>query len=64
MPPLIVWALGAVGAAVLVKRAAKELRRVNAAFRGQGGPPGGDAAELETIPRLERDPATGIYRPK
>ena len=29
MPPLIVWALGAVGAAVLVKWLARETRRID-----------------------------------
>jgi hypothetical protein len=64
MPPLIVWALGAVGAAVLVNQIAKQVRRVNAALRGHGSPPAADGVELESIPRLVRDPATGVYRPK
>ena len=62
MPPVILWVLGAVGAAVLAKWLAKEARRVN--------------EELEAVKRrstpeprarhqsLERDPETGVYRPK
>jgi len=62
MPPLIVWALGAVGAAVLVKWLARETRRINAELHPENSVPmGGGRDEVRT---LEQDPATGIYRPK
>lgn len=61
MPPVIVLAIGAFGAAALVKLLARESRRVN--------------AELDAVRRseeaqaplpghtLRRDPTTGEYRP-
>jgi hypothetical protein len=61
MPPLIVWALGALGAAVLVRVIAREARRINAELHPrQPAPVDGDTEAV----RLERDPKTGIYRPK
>ena len=60
MPPLIIWAVGAIGAVAFAKLLAKASRRAN--------------EELETIRReraverpvetLERDPKTGDYRPR
>jgi hypothetical protein len=61
MPPLIVWTFGAIGAAVVVKWAVKEARRVNAAMRARERAPIDESASVR---KLERDPATGIYRPK
>jgi hypothetical protein len=59
MPPLIVWALGVVGAVALVRLIAREARRINAELHPRAPAPGKDEAV-----RLERDPATGVYRPK
>lgn len=62
MPPVIVLALGAFGAAALVKLLARESRRVNAELDAmrrdeeEVGPP----ASRRT---LRRDPASGEYRP-
>ena len=60
MPPAIIWALGAVGAAALVKLLAHASRKANAELdeirRGQ---PAGRPIET-----LERDPETGEYRPR
>ena len=60
MPPLILWAAGAIGAVALAKLFASATRKAN--------------DELETIRRerdlerptetLERDPKTGEYRPR
>jgi hypothetical protein len=60
MPPLIIWAVGAIGAVALAKLLANAARKAN--------------AELESIRRergveppvetLERDPKTGEYRPR
>ena len=60
MPPVILWIVGAVGAAVVGKWLVKEARRVNAEL---------DAARAHKVsepdrPTLRRDPETGVYRPK
>ena len=61
MPPVLLWALGAVGAAIVTKWLVKEARRVNAEL---------DAVKARTTgepPRdgtnLKRDPQTGVFRP-
>lgn len=61
MPPVIVLAIGAFGAAALVKLLARESRRVNAEL---------DAVRRSEEPEaplsrrtLRRDPSTGEYRP-
>jgi hypothetical protein len=58
MPPIILWALGAVGAAVIGRFVMKEARRINAELHPE--PVGAE----RDVQRLERDPKTGIYRPK
>ena len=60
MPPLVIWAVGAIGAVALAKILANASRKAN--------------ADLESIRReraveppaetLERDPKTGEYRPR
>jgi hypothetical protein len=62
MPPLILWALGAVGAAVVGRWLYKEAGRVNAELHPAERPMATD--ERESALKLERDPLTGIYRPK
>jgi len=62
MPPLILWALGAVGAAFAGRWLYKEARRVNAELHPAEPPKPVD--EREAVPKLERDPETGVYRPK
>ena len=59
MPPLIVWALGVVGAVALARLIAREARRINAELHPRAPVPAKDEAV-----RLELDPATGVYRPK
>lgn len=59
MPPLIVWALGVVGAMALARLIVREARRVNADLHPTAPAP----AEEEPVP-LELDQASGIYRPK
>jgi hypothetical protein len=58
MPPVIVWLLGAAGAAIgaklwsmAEKKANDELERVR-------------NAENSEVRKLERDPVTGTYRPR
>jgi hypothetical protein len=58
MPPLIVWALGALGAVALGRWIAAEVRRRTAEVHAR------PAEGIERGTRLERDPVTGIYRPK
>lgn len=60
MPPLLVVALGAIGAAALARVIASETRRVNAALDRRRK---AEAGDLKTVP-LERDPITGDYRPR
>jgi hypothetical protein len=62
IPPLLGWALGALGAAVIAKVLAREWRRVNDELHG-GGPPRETPAP-EKIPVLRRDPKSGIYQPE
>lgn len=62
MPPLILWALGAVGAAIAGRWLYKEAGRVNAELHPADGAKPVD--EREGVRKLERDPATGVYRPK
>jgi hypothetical protein len=63
MPPLIVWALGALGAMVVGRWIANEVRRRGAELRAQQAE-GVGRPERDRAPTLERDPVTGIYRPK
>ncbi|MFS8037629.1 hypothetical protein ACI7BZ_11830 [Xanthobacter sp. AM11] len=60
MPPFLIVALGAIGAVALARVISAESRRINAALDRQRA---ADKGELKTVP-LERDPATGDYRPK
>ena len=59
MPPLIVWALGVVGAMALARLIVREARRINAELHPAAPAP----ADGEPV-SLERDPKTGVYRPK
>jgi len=58
MPPLILWAVGVVGAAVAGRWLFREARRVNAELHPEG------KVEETPVRSLERDPKTGVYRPK
>ena len=59
--PVFAWALGAIGAVVLIKLFNREWRRVNdeldRCIRFVGTDP-----ERAGVPTLRRDPATGEYR--
>ena len=63
MPPVIVWALGAIGALVVGRWLAREAYRIQAGLRARDAKPV-DATGREEVRTLERDPVTGIYRPK
>lgn len=60
VPPFLVVALGAIGAAALVKILSAEARRVNEALDRRRA---AESGELKTV-RLQRDPVTGDYRPE
>jgi hypothetical protein len=66
VPPLIALALGVLGAAFAVKYFAKERRwdrrRANADFDRAKDAPAADA-KTKALPKLRRDPVTGIFRP-
>ena len=62
MPPLIVLALGALGAMLIGRWIAHEAQRRSAELRARQAEAAGPS-ERE-VPTLQRDPATGIYRPK
>lgn len=61
MPPLLVIALGGLGAAALVKVLARESRRVNAELDARRRAEA--AGALDSRATLRRDPATGEFRP-
>lgn len=58
MPPVILWALGAIGGAIATRFLYREARRINAELH-----PEQSSSERE-MGKLERDPQTGVYRPK
>src|SRR5262249_12201066 len=60
MPPLILWALGMAGAAIIGRVLYRESQRINAQLHPEGEP----GNERKTARTLERDPKTGVYRPK
>jgi hypothetical protein len=60
--PLIGWALGALGAAVVAKVLAREWQRVNDELHP--GEPLAEAPAPDKMPALRRDPKSGVYRPE
>jgi DNA-directed RNA polymerase subunit H (RpoH/RPB5) len=60
IPPLIKFALGAVGAAAIVHWAVREVRRLNEELeRAKVAKIG---IRTESLPRLRRDPVSGVWR--
>jgi hypothetical protein len=59
IPPVIAWAVGAIGAVVMSKLLAREWRRVNDELDAR------ERAQVRVEERgtLRRDPVTGVYRP-
>lgn len=64
MPPVILWAIGLVGAMMLGKWISRETTRVNDELHPREGDPAPVQAESEGSTRLVRDPNTGEYRPE
>jgi hypothetical protein len=58
MPPVILWAIGVVGAALVGRVLYREAQRVNAVLHPA------QPSEEPPVRTLERDPETGVYRPK
>jgi len=61
VPPVVIWTVGAIGAAIVARLVVREWRRVNAVGRRKTAPV--RATPPGAIPRLRRDPVTGVYRP-
>ncbi len=61
MPPVIIWMLGALGAAIVGRLVYREAQRVNSELHPERAAPVDERAGART---LERDPQTGVYRPK
>ncbi len=62
VPPVVTIAVGIVGAAIVARLVVREWRRINAELARVRTAPVATAPR-EAIPRLRRDPVTGIYRP-
>lgn len=60
MPPVIIWAIGTIGAVALAKIVSKAARKVNAELDEIRRKP----AVEKPVEKLERDPASGAYRPR
>jgi len=63
MPPLIVFAFGVMGAAVVVRWCVKEVRRVNSELDEVRAKATAEPLDRNTLPQLKPDPKTGEYRP-
>ncbi len=59
--PVVAWALGAIGAVILIKLFSREWQRVNAEL-DRAHPARVSDPERAGVPTLRRDPATGEYR--
>jgi hypothetical protein len=62
MPPVVIWVLGAVGAAAAGRWLYREARRVNAELHRE--PSAAPLDERIAARKLVRDPRTGEYRPQ
>jgi hypothetical protein len=60
IPPLVIWAIGVVGAATLARFVKSEWQRVNAEVHPRET--AGDRVDRKRLPTLRRDPKTGVYR--
>jgi hypothetical protein len=60
MPPVITWAVGAIGAFALARILGRAARKVNAELDDIRR----DRTVEKPVEKLERDPASGAYRPR
>jgi hypothetical protein len=63
MPPFIALALGVMGAVVVARWCAREVRRVNAELDEVRARATTDPQDHGALPKLKPDPKTGEYRP-
>lgn len=63
MPPLIVFAFGVMGAAVVVRWCVREVQRVNTELDEVRVRASTEPADRSRLPQLKPDPKTGEYRP-
>ena len=63
MPPVIVLAIGLVGAAALVRWCTKEVRRVNAELDSVRARATAEPVDRGRLSKPKRDPSTGEDRP-
>lgn len=63
MPQALLLIVSALGAAIAARLIAREWRRVNEELDRMREPARAEAPR-ERIPVLQRDPATGVYRPQ
>lgn len=61
LPPAVVWTIGTIGAAVVAKLVIREWQRVNADL--ERAKAASVKIDRHALPRLRRDPTTGIYQP-
>lgn len=62
IPPLVKWALAAIGGAAIAHWVTKEIRRVNEEIERARAASTMDAMRRKKLPTLRRDPATGEWR--
>ena len=61
VPPAVVWSVAAAGVAIVARLIVREWQRAHEELvRAKAAPV---QTGYDNIPRLRRDPATGIYRP-
>jgi hypothetical protein len=63
-PSVITAALGMLGAAALARTLAREWRRINEELDHAEQAATVEAVDPERLPKLRRDPRTGVYRPE
>jgi hypothetical protein len=63
MPPVIVFAIGVVGAVALVRWCTREAQRVNAELNDVRARAAVEPVDRNALPKLKQDPKTGEYRP-
>jgi hypothetical protein len=61
--PVITAAFGALGAAALARVLVREWRRINAEL-DRVSASAAEEVERDRLPKLRRDPRTGVYRPE
>jgi hypothetical protein len=63
MPAALAFAVGLMGAAVLLRWCVREVQRVNLDLDNLRGRSGSAPLDRDALPKLKRDPDTGEYRP-